>query len=407
MNPTRQTLILLPVLATVAAGGGTPSPAGAGSRTAADSVNHFAFDLYGQLCARPGNLFISPYSIASALAMTYGGAAGQTAEQMAGVLHLAGPADQSHAAMEALLQQINPAGEQRPYTLISANALWLQRGVEFRKEYLTLVEQRYDAGLYSVDFAGAPARAAEEINTWASDQTQGRIKDILDPQTLSEAVRMVLTNAIYFKGSWTVPFDKTLTKPQPFTVRGGRKVETPFMNRQTKFLYGETDTFQLLELPYKGNELSMIVLLPRTNEGLFALETKLRWEALSGRLEQLTYREVNVSLPRFTTEARFSLTETLRTLGMHDAFSPGSADFSGMNGKHDLFISDVLHKTFVEVNEEGTEAAAVTAVVVGVTALAEPEPVVQFCADHPFLFLIRHRPSGCVLFLGRFEMPRN
>ena len=366
--------------------------------------NQFAFDLYARLRDQPGNIFLSPYSISTALAMTYAGARGETAEQMAGTLHFTASPERLHGAFRALVGQINGRGEDRPYTLAVANALWGQEGDPFRPEFLRLLAEDYGAGLRRVDFrSGEQARRV--INEWAEGQTGGKIKDLLQPPHPTPDTSLVLTNAIYFKGDWAGPFPKGATKDEIFTVTEDKRIPVPMMRRVGRLGYLDGGGFQALALPYAGDALSMVVLLPKETGGLAEFERSLTAEALSDWLAKLRPHRVDVALPKFKVEAGFELQKALSAMGMPVAFS-GDADFSGINGRRDLFISAVIHKAFVDVNEEGTEAAAATAVLMPRSAAARPEPLMTFRADHPFVFLIRDKPTGSILFLGRVTNPQ-
>lgn len=378
--------------------------------------NLFAFDLYGKLRAREGNLFFSPYSISTALAMTYAGARGNTDTQMAKVLHFATvpsetvPAKktlartQFHSAFGTIVKDLNARGEKGGYELTVANALWGQKGYGFLEEFLHLVKANYDGQLSEVDFMKAAESARKTINAWVEKKTNNKIKDLIGRGALDRMTRLVLTNAIYFKGNWDRQFKEDRTKDAPFTLLSGDKVDVPMMNQKAEFRYVEAEVFQALELPYVDNELSMIILLPKELDGLPEFEKELTIEDLSACLGKLRNREVIVSIPRFKMTSRFGLASVLKSMGMADAFSPGRADFSGMNGKKDLFISAVIHKAYVDVNEEGTEAAAATAVTMKVTSIG-PTQIPVFRADHPFLFLIRDNLSESILFIGRVTDP--
>jgi serpin B len=363
----------------------------------------FALELYARLRGREGNLFFSPYSISTALAMTYAGARGETAEQMAKTLHFTLPGEKLHPAMGVLIRQINDTeNPKRGYQLSTANALWGQKGFDFREPFLALNRKDYGAALKEVDFARATEQARKEINAWVEKETHDKIKELLKPGVLDPDTLLVLTNAIYFKGKWNSEFKKDLTKDAPFTTAAGGKVNVPLMRQQGDFRYAETPELQALELPYVGKELSMLVLLPKKIDGLPALEKALTPESLTRWLGQLRQQEVTVFLPRFKTTAEFELNRTLSAMGMPLAFSQ-TADFSGMTEKRSLYLSNVVHKAFVDVNEEGTEAAAATGVIVGPTAV-RITPV--FRADHPFVYMIRDNRSGSVLFLGRLAEPK-
>ncbi len=362
----------------------------------------FALDLYGQLRSRAGNLFFSPLSLSLALAMTYVGAQGQTAEQMATVLHFPANQEQMHQAFAAMSKDLLDHKEKK-YQLHIANALWGQKGYHFRDAFLQTTKTYYGAGLNEVDFRTAAEEARQTINAWVEEQTKEKIKDLIPPGALDALTRLVLTNAIYFKGDWVLPFKKEQTKDEAFKVSATQQVTVPMMQQTAFFNYLDGEGFQALELPYVGDTLSMVVLLPKKIDGLVNFEGSLSVETLTEWLSKLESREVVVSLPRFTMTVEFALKEVLSAMGMPLAFS-GEADFSGISEAEKLHIADVFHKAFVDVNEEGTEAAAATGVVVRTTALGPPPAV--FRADHPFLFLIRDVRSGGIVFLGRLVQPK-
>jgi serine protease inhibitor len=363
--------------------------------------NAFAFDLYGRLRETEGNLFFSPYSVEAALAMTSAGARGRTLEEMEKTLHYP-PQEQLHPAFKALNARLNgEPGAKRGYQLSTANRLWGRKGYGFRPEFLKVTKDHYGAGLEEVDFGGDAEGARKTINAWVEKETHDKIKDLLKPGAVKGGTRLVLTNAIYFKGDWRYQFKKDATREQPFTLADGKQVKAPLMQQKGRFRYGELGDVQVLELPYAGKELSMLVLLPKKADGLADLEKGLSADRLAAALGRLHEFEVEVTLPKFKTTSEFELAKELSELGMPTAFTP-EADLSGISGGRDLYISQVVHKAFVEVNEEGTEAAAATAVVVDPTG-AVPMPV--FRADHPFVYLIRDNQTGAVLFLGRLSDP--
>jgi len=380
--------------------------------------NDFALELYAQLRDQQGNLFLSPYSISTALAMTYAGARGQTERQMAAALHFpmtvtpgAKPSsgsvrsqEQFHAAFGSIVKDLNARGAEGAYELTVANALWGQQGYGFLPQFLDLIKANYDGNLNEVDFVKAAEAARQTINAWVEKQTNSKIKDLIPGGVLNSLTRLVLTNAIYFKGNWASQFKPENTKDAPFTLADGKKINAPLMNQTAEYKYMQTADFQALELPYVEQELSMIIFLPKKFDGLPEFEKTLTTENLSRWMGKLHKRKVIVSIPKFTMTRQFGLAGVLGEMGMTDAFSPGKADFSGINGKTDLFISAVIHKAYVDVNEEGTEAAAATAVVVGITSV-QPQPPV-FRADHPFLFIIRDNRSGSILFIGRVMNPK-
>jgi len=379
-------------------------------KAAVQGNNAFALELYAKLKGdenvqrQGGNIFFSPYSISMALAMTYAGARGETEKQMAETLHFELGQDSLHRAFGVLEKRLNAGGKRRTYQLAVANALWGQKGYGFREEFLTLVKDSYGAGLNEVDFANDAEKARRVINKWVADKTKEKIKDLIKPGVLDSLTRLVLTNAVYFKGDWARKFKEESTGDAPFHVSKKQTQEVPMMYQKGRFNYVEEEDVLILELPYKGEDLSMVVLLPKKVDGLAELEESLTAKQLEEWLGRLQGREVAVYLPKFKmTTGPLELKGILKHMGMPDAFSL-KANFSGMNGNLDLFISAVLHKAFVEVNEEGTEAAAATAVVV---EREDSELVPVFCADHPFVFVIRDNRTGSILFMGRVMNPQS
>ena len=328
--------------------------------------NQFALDLYAKLRTQDGNLFFSPYSISTALGMTYAGARGETAEQMATTLHFGKDQEKLHPAFSQLIKQINGDGKPRGYELYTANALWLQNDYHFLPEFLKLTKTNYGAELREVDFVKATEQARLTINGWVEKQTKDKIKELFKPGILDQTTRLVLTNAIYFKGNWASPFKKEITRDEPFLTAADKKVDVPMMQQIGTFNYLQSDNLQLLEMEFGGKELSMVVLLPKQVDGLADLEKNLTAEKLQAWFSKLHKANVLVFLPRFKTTSEFQLNGTLSDMGMKRAFDP-AADFSGMTGSRDLHISAVVHKAFVDVNEEGTEAAAATGVAMAVS----------------------------------------
>ncbi|MCR4403673.1 MAG: serpin family protein [Firmicutes bacterium] len=371
--------------------------------------NCFTFDLYSQLAREDGNLFFSPYSISSALAMTYAGARGETAEQMARVLHFTLDHDKLHPAFSGLTGTFNADGTSgREYQLSVANSLWGQVGYPFLPAFLDVTNKWYRAGFNEVDYTVDENReqARQTINKWVEARTGEKIKDLIQPDDLSVLTRLVLTNAIYFKGKWKTQFNSKDTTTMPFHVKAGLKVDVPMMHQEGRFNYAEDDRVQVLEMPYAGGELAMMILLPKPGHELAELESTLSDQELRSWASRLSQETVEVFLPRFKLERRFVLNEQLQSLGMTDAFDEMAADFSGMAPGRDLYISAVIHKSFVDVNEEGTEAAAATAVVMSGKSLSAQELSI-FRADRPFVFFIRDLRSGCILFVGRLVDPRS
>lgn len=369
----------------------------------------FGLDFYQAVAALPGNLFYSPYSISVALAMTYAGAAGDTAAQMAQTLHYDLPQAQLHAAFNALdlalasrSAQAEPEGPQ-PIQLAIANSTWAQRDFPFLSSYLDVLALNYGAGLRQVDFATQPERQRQAINQWVSDQTQEKIVDLIPPGVIDASTRLVLANAIYFKAAWLHPFEENLTGPAPFTLLNGSQVQVEMMSAYTPETYAYTETPEaiLIDLPYHGQAI-MRILMPVSDQ-FYAVEAKLNAAYLAELAASQQYRSINLSLPKFKIERNFALANVLTGLGMPAAFDASLADFSGMDGSRDLVISEVLHKAFVEVNEVGTEAAAATAVIIAETAM--PVEDLTLTIDHPFIFFIMDEPTGTILFMGRVLDP--
>lgn len=381
----------------------TATPMTADTATVVAGNNEFALDLYSQLQTKPGNLFFSPYSISIALAMASGGAHGETLAQMTRTLHLDLPADRLPPAIAAVTAGLDAVQEKGQVKLTVANSLWPQAGLTILPDYLDLCARYYQTTITPVDYR-QPAAACQIINQWVADKTNDKITDLLNPEAVAGA-KLTLVNAIYFKGRWTSPFKTNLTQAAPFHLSTGDTVTTPLMHQTDRFGYAEFPGLQVLELPYIGNDVSMLVLLPRETNRLDQFQAGLTMANLAVWTTNLVRQQVEVFLPKFKSTSQFSLGQTLAAMGMPDAFD-GQADFSGMDGKRDLFISDVVHKAFVDVYEEGTEAAAATGVIMMREAIFRPlNPPPIFRADHPFLFLIRDNHTGSILFLGRVTNP--
>jgi serpin B len=374
------------------------------------SSNQFAFDLYAKLSSeKQGNLFFSPQSISTALAMAYAGARSETASQMAGVLHFDLPPEQLHPAEAALLAYWNALGQQGNVKLSVANRLWGQRGYKFADAFTRLLRDDYGAGLEQCDFAESEA-ARKAINTWVEKATADKIKDLIPSGALNSLTRLVLTNAVYFKGDWQEAFRKEATKPSDFFLSENEKIAgVPLMFQKDDFRFGEAKfagdrEVKVLDLPYKGGQLSMVVLLPEAKDGLVELEKHFSADKLQQWLHAAKRQKVSVWLPKFKMTDQFQLGGVLAAMGMADAFDGSKADFSGIDGTRELFLSAVVHKAYVDVNEEGTEAAAATGIVFAASAAPMPSP--EFRADHPFAFLIRDNTTGAILFMGRVVDPR-
>ena len=363
--------------------------------------NQFAFDLYSELDKNEdGNMFYSPYSISAALAMTYEGAEGQTADEIKSVFHF--PEDNIlRPNFAAIYNDINKENEN--YELKTGNALWIQQDFPFLQEYISGVGNYYGGKAAMLDFVKETEKSRLTINKFIEEQTNDKIKDLIPAGHLDQTTRLVLTNAIYFKGIWEWEFDKADTRDGIFRITPNNTVETPIMHmnpEEAKFNYAETEDLQILELPYKGDKISMLILLP--TENLDAIESILTVEKLNEYKSQMKETKLDsISLPKFEFDTKYFMKNTLISLGMPTAFSD-NADFSGMTGKKDLYISNVIHQAYVGVDEEGTEAAAATAVVMKLTAMM---PTNVFRADHPFIFLIQEKDTGNILFFGRVVDP--
>lgn len=364
--------------------------------------NDFALTLYQQMAANDGNLFFSPYSISNALAMTYAGACGNTAEEMKATLRFNLAPNRLPLAFNKLITQLDGDGKPRPFQLTVANRLWGQKDYGFLPEFTNVGKKFYHAALEEVDFVRSAEMARKTINAWVERQTKDKIKNLIPPGLLDDQTRLILTNAIYFKAPWLNPFNSVATKQAPFHLANGKAIDTPMMHAHQRLRFASDESFNMLELPYEGHGQAMIVLLPKKKDGLGELEKQINAEALAKWLRKLTPHQVDVKLPKFKVTANSNLIAILKQMGMNDAFTFGKADFSGMATHEKLYITAVLHKAFVDVNEAGTEAAASTAVVIGTTSLPPPA---TFHADHPFIYLIRDNASGSILFAGRLADP--
>ena len=384
-----------------------------GPQSFAEDNNDFALALYGRLGQRPGNLLFSPFSIRTALGMAQAGAKGETATQMREALCLPSSDEALHAAFAEIVQRLNAAGGGE-YEMAVANSLWGQDGAPLEPEFLDLIARHYGGGMKLVDFLGGAEAARVTMNQWVEDQTRRKIRELIPPGTLNSDTRLVLLNAVHFKGTWVLPFRTEATSDEAFHLEGGGVVHAPLMHEHERVRYVQGEGYQAVDLAYRGGDLSMLVLLPERKDGLPDLEARLSARMLHDCVEQMRTGEVRLFLPRFKiTWGTVNVRDQLAVLGMPLAFARFRADFSGINGHEPphaeaLFISDVFHKAMVEVNEEGTEAAAATAVVMEAAlgmGPSRPRPVPVFRADHPFLFAIRDRKSGAILFLGRMSDP--
>lgn len=407
--PVQQTLAGMEVVKSDLKRNPEPQPAAGELEAVVDGNNQFAFDCYREIKGQDGNLFFSPVSISFAFAMCYAGANGNTEAQIADTMHFTLPEDTLHNAFNSLdlvltSEPANPnpdAGED--LKLHIANSTWGQMNYYFVPDFLDVLAYHYGAGMNTVDFKSNPENCRLLINDWVSDNTEQRINDLLPPGSIGTLTRLVLTNAIYFKANWLDPFDEAETRDGPFRLEGGGSVTVPMMNQVLTTSYcAAAGEYQAVKLAYQGTKKnSMIVILPAAG-GLAAFENSLDTAKLAEILQSLGRYRVTLAMPKISYEWEDSLKGTLQSLGMTDAFIDSSADFSGINGERDLFIHDVLHKAFVTVDEKGTEAAAATAIIMGITSIP---PSVVMTIDRPFLFLIYNDDTGAVLFLGRVMQP--
>jgi serpin B len=374
-------------------------------------INALAAKLYVKLKAAPGNLFFSPYSITTALGMAYEGAQGQTASEIQGLFGFPAEAGARHAAFGALHKHLNPS--QASYKLSLANSFWAQQGFDFLPAYTAVLREHYSAEATNVDFAGATEATRQQINGWVDEQTAHRIPELFAAGMLTPDTVLALVNAIYFKGKWAEPFDPDWTQDREFRAPSGR-LTVPMMSNASEYWYGANDKLQIVALPYEASALEMLVVLPKGDAISAAEEFLLSGELAKVKADnalettpdglRLSPSELTIMLPKFQFDAGYMLGDHLSALGMPTAFDPEHADFSGMDGRRYLYIGVVIHKAWVQVDEEGTEAAAATGVTMETTAAPADDPLV-FNADHPFLFAIRDRDSGLILFVGRVEDP--
>jgi len=382
------------------------------SPVAVDAVNGLAVDLYKKLAAEnDGNLFLSPYSISDALAMTYGGARGATAQEMAKVLYFPEEQKNLHESFLTLNAGIEKVQQKGEVTLNTANALWLQSDYkevddhfQCKDEFLKLLKDYYQSELNRVDYRDQSKSAfiRDTINVWVEKKTNSKIKNLIPPDVPSPNTRLILVNAVYFKGKWENEFKKDNTRRMLFDLYGVKSQAVQMMSQSGSFPYYEDDACKVLELPYKDRDLSMVIILPNAKDGLKVLERELTAQRLKILLNHKGISPVDVYLPKFQLENEYELADRLKTMGMPLAFDGAHADFTGMAdfpSGNNLYISQVIHKAFVDVYEEGTEAAAATAVIMHVgSATSKP----FFVADHPFLFLIKDNKTGVILFIGRY-----
>ncbi len=370
-----------------------------------EANNNFAFDLYSKYKIEEGNIFFSPYSISTALAMIYEGAKGQTAKEIQSVFHF--PKDDSvrRSGYANLYNKINK--EDKLYKLSTANALWAELNYTFLDEYFNLIDKYYDGQVTNLDFKKDSENSRITINNWVEDKTNNKIKDLIPVGAISNMTRLVLTNSVYFKGEWLKQFNENETQDEDFRTSLKNSVKVKMMKKtgkEAKFGYIENDKLQILEMPYSGEDLSMLVLLPKDGD-MKSLENSITSENLSKWKKNISNQRVDIYIPKFKFETKYFMKNTLSEMGMPTAFK--GADFSGMTGNKDLYISQVIHQAFVDVSEEGTEATAATAVVMTEKSMGPDmgSIIPTFRADHPFIFIIQQKKSGNILFMGRVTNP--
>ena len=372
----------------------------------------FAFDLYRRMAAADGNIFFSPHSISVALAMTYSGARGETERQMATTLGFKLPQKRLHPAFSSLNTVLAERGKNvdedtvTRFRLNLINALWSQEGFDYLQEFRDNLVEHYGSGIRLVDFISGPEPSRLMINNWVAEQTEDRIQNLVSKGVINSFTRLILTNAIYFQGSWINPFDADATSEGVFYLANGQPVKVPMMYKNSRVLYAQTPAYEAVELPYVGYEISMLVVMPAAGT-IRSFENSLGPETVQQFVYRFRDTELDLKLPRFEIESELQLADTLERMGMPNAFRPPGeaegADLSGFNGKRDLFIGEVLHKAFVVVDEAGTEAAAATAAMFELQSMPDEATMV---VDRPFLFLILDRKTRTILFLGRVMDPR-
>ena len=402
----QDTNVITPVSATTNSGNAQAE------QSVAAANNLFAYDLYATLAKNPvnagHNLFYSPFSISSALAITGEGAKGKTADEIFSVLHLPKNDTVRQSGFARINEGINTADA--GYTLRTANALWAEKSYPFLPSFTGIARKYYSAEVTNLDFKNTPEESRATINTWVEEKTEKKIRDLLPPGSIDPLVRLVITNAVYFKGTWVRQFDAAQTKEADFRTGTGNAEKVLMMQdtgEKSEYMYAETDSVQYIEIPYthkSGKALSMIVILPKGDD-LKPAEAILNDNNLSALQDSAYSRHVMLYLPKFRMETEYRLPQTLSAMGMPTAFTEGAADFSGMDGTKNLFISEVIHKAFIDVNEEGTEAAAATAVVMKRAMAPSGDSTPVFRADHPFVFLIQDKETGTILFIGRVANP--
>ena len=363
----------------------------------------FALNLYKKTREKQKNLLLSPYSISSVLAMTYAGSKSNTEKQMAEVLHFNVPQKEIPDCFFRLKTSLSDNQQTNSFSLQLAHSLWAHKESNILQHYKSLMENAFGSTIERVDFVNNTENVRKEINHWVEQKTESFIKNLIPEHELSPATRFVLVNAIYFFGTWEKKFDPEMTSSIPFWKESKESVDLSMMNQTDNFMYGENSEAKILELPYEGDGLAMVIILPHKRTGLWKLEKKLTSDKIRQWIDNLSYENVDLSLPKFELNVPMNLTNHLKEMGMTDAFTPGKADFSGIDGTKSLFVSNVLHQAMIKIDERGTKAAAATAVMM--TYGSAPTETKTFLADHPFLFLIHDKNNGSILFIGRLSKP--
>jgi serpin B len=380
-------------------------------KTLSASNTAFAFNFYDQVRDSDGNIIFSPLSLSVALSMALAGARGDTRQEMLDTMSIQGLGDETSPAFNALLlaiegsqQDLEGEDEVSTFQLNIANSSWGQSGFEFNPDFLDTLALYYGAGIYQVDFSQDPEAARQAINAWVEDETNDKIKNLIPEGAIEALTRLVLANAIYFKGGWMYPFIENGTQPAPFTLLDGSQWTVDMMRLDEKDLkYIRVEDYQAVQLPYKSRDFSMLLVLP--DEGTYkGVEGEFNSEMLSTIVDSMQYVPVKLSMPKFDFETALNANDILKSMGMIEAFIPDGADFSGMTTEAPLYISDVVHKATITVDEQGTEAAAATAIIMSTTSMPISDPI-DMVLDHPFMFAIMHEPTGTILFLGRVVQP--
>lgn len=394
--------IVATVFSTGAWGSALANPVGTNPETPGDAHNAFAFALYGCLREQEGNLSLSPCALSSVLAVTYAGARGNTSRQMAKVLNLRSEAARSLQPLGDMLQDLRDRGKKEQYALVMANALWVSKGQEILPEFTERIKAWPQMGIRGIDFAANPDAGIKAINAWTEKQTSGQVRGMAPAGAVEPSARLVLSSAALFKGVWASPFSEDSTSQAPFQTAAGKSVTVPMMAKTGPFRYLGEQAFQILEMDYAGKDVSMVVILPKSHNGLPDLEKELTLENFNDWLSRLVEKQVSIYFPMFTLNSGLMLADALKALGMSDAFSLPPADFSGIDGKKDLAIDQVVHKAVIGVNERGSQPPAQMG---EPTEEAASFPETEFAADHPFVFVIRDKQTGSILLMGRVVNP--